>query len=60
MNSSLVGNDTAKGSVNSTTNSTSSQDLFKDRHLTDYLLIVLFCLVILTTVVSETNKTIYV
>lgn len=56
MNSSSAGNDTAKGSANST--STGPHDLFRDRHLTDYLLIVLFCLVILTTVVSERDETI--
>lgn len=52
MNSSSAGNDTAKGSTNATT--TGPHDLFRDRHLTDYLLIVLFCLVILTTVVGNT------
>ncbi|XP_015368899.1 PREDICTED: octopamine receptor-like isoform X1 [Diuraphis noxia] len=51
MNSSSAGNDTDKDSHNTTT---SSQDLFRDRHLTDYLLIVLFCLVILTTVIGNT------
>ncbi|KAL4143736.1 hypothetical protein QTP88_006030 [Uroleucon formosanum] len=48
MNSSSAGNDTTKGGTNATT--TGPHDMFRDKHLTDYLLIVLFCLVILTTV----------
>lgn len=50
MNSSSAGpNDTASGSANAT-NGDSDDEPFEN--LTDYVLIVLFCLVILTTVVS--------
>lgn len=55
MNSTSAGNDI----INISTNTTSDGDLFKDKHLDDYLLILLFCLVILTTVVSELNKKIF-
>lgn len=54
MNSSSAGNDTIKNSANTTIDVVN--DLFKDRHLTDYLLIVLFCMVILTTVVSDMDS----
>ncbi|VVC33145.1 Neuropeptide Y receptor family,G protein-coupled receptor, rhodopsin-like,GPCR, rhodopsin-like, 7TM [Cinara cedri] len=64
MNASCAGNDTtanSSSSVNSSScvnNSSYSIDvevaLFKDRRLTDYLLFVLFFLVILTTVIGNT------
>lgn len=56
MNSTSAGNDTVKISANTTSNI--DENLFKNKHLDDYLLIVLFCLVILTTVVSTLNKTV--
>jgi hypothetical protein len=51
MNFSLAENDTGK-LVGNATDGGRNDELFKNVHLTDYLLIVLFCLVILTTVVS--------